>query len=221
VSRERFVAKRLVSKKLYYILQEELIDNDIKISRDKFHAILRDNNLIVYKIRRGPLTTNSNHRMKKYPNLAANLKLDRAELLWVSDITYIRHTGGFFYLMLLTDSYSRMIVGYNLGEKMMAEFCTDALNQALENRVFPERELIHHSDRGTQYCSYVYTQTLKDNNIKISMTENGDPLENPLAERMNRTLKETFALDDTFSSFEQASRIDRLSNKILQSQTSS
>ncbi len=95
------------------------------------------------------------------------------------------------------------------------------MNQALENRVFPERELIHHSDRGTQYCSYVYTQTLKDNNIKISMTENGDPLENPLAERMNRTLKETFALDDTFSSFEQASRIDRLSNKILQSQTSS
>lgn len=207
VNRERIVAKRIGSKKLHLILNEELIDNEIKIGRDRFHAVLRDNSLIIQKIRRGPHTTNSKHTMKKYPNLAANLKIDRAEQLWVSDITYLRSTSGFYYLMLITDSYSRKIVGYNVGEKMTAIFCEEALDDAIKNRSFKDRNLIHHSDRGTQYCSQVYTQTLIENDIKISMTENGDPLENPLAERMNRTLKDTFALDVIFDLLEDAKRI--------------
>jgi putative transposase len=204
VCRERKIAKRIGSNRLHRILKSELIDNNINIGRDKFHAILRDNRLIVNKVRRGPYTTNSNHGMRKYPNLAKNLFIDRSEMLWVSDITYLRFLGGFIYLMLITDSYSRKIVGYNVGLRMTAEFCNIALFDSLESRSNWDRPLIHHSDRGTQYCSKVYTETLVTSNIKISMTENGDPLENPLAERMNRTLKDVFALDEVFLSLEQA-----------------
>ena len=149
----------------------------------------------------------SNHKLKKYPNLAKDLKIDKAEQLWVTDITYIRVGEGFCYLILITDAYSRKVVGYRLSRTLEAAFCVDALKEALKNRVFPDRILMHHSDRGVQYCSIEYILILKSHGICISMTENGDPLENALAERMNGIFKENFGLDDTFESFEQAQQV--------------
>ena len=202
VKRERKIATRVGSKKLHLILKKELMQHGIKLGKDKFHEILKANDLIVKSRRRRPKTTDSRHKLPIYPNIAKNMFLDRSEKMWVSDITYIRVGSGFCYLMLITDSYSRKVVGYNFGEKMDAKLCTIALVEAVGNRHYPQRQLMHHSDRGSQYCSYDYTQILAKQSIPISMTENGDPLENPLAERMNRIFKDTFALDQRFENFE-------------------
>lgn len=205
VKRERKIAKRVGSKKLHLILKEELKHHGISIGKDKFHEVLKANDLIIKSRRRSPKTTNSRHKLPVYPNIAKNMYLDRSEKMWVSDITYIRVGLGFCYLMLITDSYSRKVVGYNFRQKMDASLCTIALGEAVRNRSYPNRRLLHHSDRGTQYCSFDYTKILTDHGIPISMTENGDPLENPLAERMNRIFKDTFALDERFSDFDSAS----------------
>jgi len=109
-----------------------------------------------------------------------------------------------YYLFLITDAYSRKVMGYNFSSRMTAKCCVVALEQALANRCYPKRKLIHHSDRGSQYCSKEYIDVLNGDSIVISMTENGDPLENPLAERMNRTFKDVFGLDENFGTFEKA-----------------
>ena len=207
VKRERKIAKRVGGKRLYLILKDELIQHKIVIGRDKFFDILRINDLLVKRRRRKVRTTMSNHKLKKYPNLAKDLKIDKAEQLWVTDITYIRVGEGFCYLILITDAYSRKVVGYRLSRTLEAAFCVDALKEALKNRVFPDRILMHHSDRGVQYCSIEYILILKSHDICISMTENGDPLENALAERMNGIFKENFGLDDTFESFEHVRQV--------------
>lgn len=204
VSRERKIAKRVGGKKLYAILKGELILHDVNIGRDLFFEVLRDHNLLVKRRRKYVQTTMSRHRFHKYPNCAKDLKIDCAEQLWVSDITYLRVCGKHYYLILITDAYSRKVVGYNFGAKMDTEFCLVALQMALDGRQYPERKLMHHSDRGVQYCSAMYVDLLNENSIKISMTENGDPLENALAERMNRTFKDTFGLDEDFVDFETA-----------------
>lgn len=203
-NRERQIAKRVGGKKLYLILGAELRLHQIEIGRDKFLTILRDNDLLVKRRRTRIQTTMSRHRLRKYPNIAKDLLIDRAEQLWVSDITYLRVAGKHGYLILITDAYSRKVVGYNFGRNMDTDFCMQALQTALNLRHFPERCLMHHSDRGVQYCSGAYTKSLIDSNIAISMTENGDPLENALAERMNRIFKDNFALDQEFSDFENA-----------------
>lgn len=204
VRRERKVAKRVGGKKLYRILKDELLRNDITIGRDLFLGVLREHGLLVKRRRRYVRTTMSRHRFLKYPNYAKQLKIDRSEQLWVSDITYMSINGVHYYLILITDAYSRKVVGFNFGAKMDAKFCTVALQMAFDGRSYPSRQLMHHSDRGVQYCSKLYTDMLKDAKVKISMTEKGDPLENPLAERMNRTFKDVFGLDQDFESFEQA-----------------
>lgn len=204
VKRERVIAKRVGGKKLYLILGEELQLHDIQVGRDKFLTVLRDNDLLVKRRRTRIQTTMSRHRLRKYPNIAKDLLIDRAEQLWVSDITYLRANGKHHYLILITDAYSRKVVGYNFGKKMDTEFCMQALQTALEQRSFPDRCLMHHSDRGVQYCSGLYTKELIENKIAISMTENGDPLENALAERMNRIFKDNFALDQEFVDFNTA-----------------
>jgi len=206
VKRERKIAKRVGAKKLYCILKEELVRHEIQIGRDKFTDVLRDNDLLVRKKRRRKQTTMSRHRLRKYPNIAKDLKIDRSEQLWVSDITYLDVETTHCYLILLTDAYSRKVVGHNFGWHMDAAFCVEALQSALSDRLFPQRELMHHSDRGLQYCSKKYVEKLKGSDIKISMTENGDPLENALAERMNGIFKSNFALDEKFSTFEQAQK---------------
>jgi len=204
VKRERKIAKRVGGKKLFLILREELLLHGISIGRDKFLAVLQDNDLLVKRRRRRVQTTMSRHRLRKYPNIAKDLEIDRAEQLWVSDITYLSINGKHGYLILITDAYSRKVVGYNVDISMDTEFCMVALTTALNQRIFPKRSLMHHSDRGVQYCSALYTKELINNGIAISMTENGDPLENALAERMNRIFKDNFAIDIDFEDLDAA-----------------
>jgi transposase InsO family protein len=137
----------------------------------------------------------SRHWLKKWPNLIRELDIQQPDQVWVSDITYIKTDEGNCYLNMVTDAYSRKIVGYAVDENMEAETMSKALKMAARNRVNGEVKTIHHSDRGIQYCSKEYAQITQANGIQLSMTENSDPYENALAERMNRSIKEEFGLD--------------------------
>ena len=148
-------------------------------------------------------TTNSLHRFYKYKNCIKDLVINKPNRVWVSDITYIRTVKGFCYLALITDMYSRKIVGWDLTNSLELSGCVRALNKALY-QAKETNELIHHSDRGIQYCSNLYTQILKRNNIRISMTEENHCYENAIAERVNGILKDEFYLDQTFDSIGQA-----------------
>jgi transposase InsO family protein len=138
--------------------------------------------------------------MRKYPNLLKQHQLTGPEQAWVSDITYIRTEEGFCYLSLITDAYSRKIMGYSIADSMEAAQSVKALRMALSARQYHKNALIHHSDRGIQYCSREYVALATGHGLQMSMTENGDPYENALAERMNRTIKEEFLLDETVKS---------------------
>ncbi len=153
------------------------------------------------------ITTNSKHFMKKYSNLVAGLAVTRPEQVWVSDITYIRTDNGFCYLNLITDAFSRKIVGYAIARNMNTESMIEAYKMALKGRRYPHLELIHHSDRGLQYCSAAYVALSEEAGVKISMTQNGDPYENALAERMNRTMKEEFGLGGRLRSYEHGAQL--------------
>lgn len=148
----------------------------------------------------------SKHWMWKYPNLVRNQRPSAPEEIWVSDITYLKTEEGFAYLSLVTDAFSRKIMGYNVSSSLDAEQSRKALQMALGRRQYPKRKLIHHSDRGLQYCSNEYVELAQANNVTMSMTEHSDPYENALAERMNRTLKEEFCLDQILLSREIASK---------------
>jgi len=181
-------------KKIHHILKDEMELKNIKMGRDKFFKFLRFNNLLIPKRRNYHTTTDSNHRFYKHPNLIINKIPTRPEQLWVSDITYIKTENGHNYLALVTDAYSKKIVGYAIDSHMKASLCVEALKMAIENREYPNKELIHHSDRGFQYCSNEYVNFSLKNNIRLSMTEKYDPYENAIAERVNRTLKYEYAL---------------------------
>jgi putative transposase len=182
--------KRLGGRKLLYKLEPFMANHHIEIGRDAFFNLLSENNLLVRKRkRRKPITTFSDHWMRKYPNLIEDFYPTAPNQLWVSDITYIIVGNGFCYLSLITDAYSRKIVGFYLSLNLAAEGCIKALKMALRNNPVLGR-LIHHSDRGSQYCCSDYVKILNDNFIKISMTQNGDPRENAIAERVNGILKD-------------------------------
>jgi len=176
-------------RKLYKMLQPYLAEHNIKMGRDALFTLLSANELLIKKRKRKVYTTNSFHWLRKYPNLIKNYQPNAINQLWVSDITYLKTIAGHLYISLITDAYSHKIVGYNIGDSLEAVETICALKMALNSLEQPPQNLIHHSDRGLQYCSYNYTGILKENNIKISMTESGDPLENPLAERINGILK--------------------------------
>uniref|UniRef100_UPI003F6CD225 IS3 family transposase n=1 Tax=Polaribacter sp. TaxID=1920175 RepID=UPI003F6CD225 len=183
--------------KLYKELKQEFIEQDIKIGRDKFYRFLRLNNLLIPKTKNYITTTNSNHMFKKYKNLVKNKVPTRPEQLWVSDITYIKTQHGHNYLAIVTDAYSKQIMGYNLDNHMKTSLCIKALNMAINNRKYPNQKLIHHSDRRFQYCNPKYTEFAESNGITMSMTEQYDPYENAVAERINRTLKYEYGLKQT------------------------
>jgi transposase InsO family protein len=145
--------------------------------------------------------------MRKWPNIIKGNPVCYQDQVWVSDITYIKTEEGNCYLNMITDAYSRKIMGYAVAENMEAESMVEALKMALIRRQTPLTETIHHSDRGLQYCSKEYVNTAAKNNIKLSMTENGDPYENALAERMNRTVKEEFGMDRKMKSKEQVKKL--------------
>jgi len=197
---------RIGTRKLHYMLQEKLLLHGITTGRDKLFDLLADYGMLVRcRKRKRIFTTNSNHPFKRYPNLIKELQVLRPNYLWVSDITYIALEDKFCYLSLVTDVYSRNITGYCLYPTLQQEGPLQALQHALDKLDGkPGNTLIHHSDRGLQYCSTKYITLLEGNSITISMTEKGDPYENAIAERVNGILKGEFGLDGEFKNFEQA-----------------
>lgn len=169
-----------------------MLNHQIKMGRDAFFDLLAANSLLVKRRKRRVYTTNSFHWLRKYPNLVRGLVPGRSNQLWVSDITYWKIEDRFAYISLVTDAFSHKIVGYQVAGTLEAASATEALEMAVKGLDGPIAGLIHHSDRGIQYCSQGYVKLLQDNGIKISMTENGDPLENAVAERINGIIKEEY-----------------------------
>lgn len=185
--------KRIGTRKLYEMLTPIMIEHQIKLGRDKLFDLLAANHLLIRRRRRNIRTTFSNHWLRKYPNLIRNFVPTGPNQLWVSDITYWKVNGFAVYITFITDAYSHRIVGYNLAETLEAIECVRALQMALSALLAESHlRLIHHSDRGLQYCSSEYVGLLNKYNIQISMTESGDPLENPVAERVNGIIKEEY-----------------------------
>lgn len=199
MEKHRNLLPRLGGKKLYSLLEADLQQQGIKMGRDKLFDVLREHNLLIKPRRRYVQTTFSRHWLRKYPNLVKGLVITRPEQVWVSDITYIKTDEGMLYLNLVTDAYSRRIMGYELAESLETRRMKKAFQMALANRSH-QGSLIHHSDRGVQYCSSEYVDLALANQVQISMSQQADPYENALAERMNRTLKEEFGLGEVIAS---------------------
>lgn len=193
----------LGGKKLYKLLLPDLKKMNIKLGRDKFFKILGKHGLLIKRKKKYTNTTNSSHWFRIYDNLIKNRTPEHRNEVWVSDITYISVEGSFCYLALVTDLFSRKIVGYDISESLNMEGCMRALKMALKNNE-DITGLTHHSDRGVQYCCYKYTDKLKEMKIKISMSEKGNPYENAVAERINGILKEEFLLGEGFKTKELA-----------------
>jgi len=179
---------RCGTRKLLIMLQPFFMQHQINIGRDTFFCLLSKNKLLVRKTKRSTHTTNSKHHFHRYPNLAKDFKPLKAHELWVADITYIPLKNRFAYLFLITDAYSRKIVGHYVSDDMKVSSAVVALKKALAQKPI-ETIVIHHSDRGIQYCSTEYVALLQQYNALISMTQSGDPLENAIAERVNGILK--------------------------------
>lgn len=184
---------RIGAKKMYYLLNNDL--KQLKIGRDKFINILRANHLLIAPKRSYHITTNSHHRFRKHQNQILDLQIQRPEQVWVSDITYIGKRENPCYLSLITDAYSKKVMGFNVADNLNTESSLIALKNAIKQRKSNELSLIHHSDRGLQYCTNEYQKILTKNNIKCSMTQNSDPYENAVAERINGILKQEFNID--------------------------
>lgn len=173
----------------------KLAEKGVEMGRDAFFDMLRSNGLLVRRRRHGIRTTNSSHWLRKYPNLIRHFEAIRPNRLWVSDITYLETTEGYVYLFLITDAYSKKILGWAIADNLDADNAVDALQMALRSMKEDCSGLIHHSDRGVQYCSDKYVKLLNKHSVLISMTENGDPLENAIAERVNGILKDEWLYD--------------------------
>lgn len=184
---------RIGGRKLYFLLKSKLDAQGIKLGRDGFFEYLREHRLLVQPVKRYTKTTHSKHWMKKHPNLIEGRQIKSAEQAFVSDITYVETDEGVHYVSLVTDAYSRKIMGHEVSTDMRADSVVKALRRAARQRT-TRRSLIHHSDRGLQYCSAVYQQELKRHGITPSMTDGYDCYQNALAERINGILKQEFLL---------------------------
>jgi putative transposase len=184
---------RLGGKKSYHILMDDL--KSMKIGRDKLFDILRANHLLIQPKRRYHVTTTSHHRLRKYQNLILDLEINRPNQVWVSDITYIGKREKSCYLSIVADAYSKKIMGYYVADNMNTESSVKDLTMAIKQRKSKKTPLIHHSDRGLQYCANDYQNTLSKNRILPSMTRKSDPYENAVAERINGILKQEFMID--------------------------
>lgn len=194
IHQQRKLLPRLGGKKLLSNIQPGL-PAELQIGRDAFFDFLREHNLLVRRKRYRVKTTFSSHWLRKYPNLIEGFTPTRPHHLWVSDITYVETTEGFVYLFLITDAYSRKIIGWCVADTLEAIHALEALKMAMKQLPAGVKDVIHHSDRGVQYCSEKYVKMLKKRNIQISMTNNGDPLENAIAERVNGILKTEWLYD--------------------------
>jgi transposase InsO family protein len=199
-------------RKLHYLLAEELAQINGGIGRDGLFEILRKYNLLVQRHRRYVRTTNSMHRFRIYKNLVKDIEVNRPDQVWVADITYLRLLDGFCYLALLTDMFSRRIVGYDVSDSLELSGATRALQRALRMRQrsgHDTQQTIHHSDRAIQYCSPRYTDVLFDQHLRVSMTEEDHVFENCLAERVNGILKSEFLLYREFKGVQEACKACR------------
>ena len=178
-------------EKLWLMYKNYFPDNH-RFGRDAFIGILKAHGLMLRKHRKGCRTTDSNHGLPVYPDLVKNLLLTRPNQVWVSDITYVLTDEGFCYLSIVTDAYTHEVVGWCVGPTLETVYTLEALKMAIHSLQGSEIKLIHHSDRGTQYASLLYTSYLKKQEIQISMTQSGDPKDNAIAERINGILKTEF-----------------------------
>lgn len=194
------------TRKLHRMVNEQLKSEGIQIGRDRLFKLLQAQDLLIPRRKRGPQTTDSRHRLNKYGNLIRDLELTRPNQVYVSDITYVETLLGFCYLALITDAYSRKIVGYDLSRSLSVEGSLRALEMALAPLAGPI-QLIHHSDRGLQYCSHAYVDLLRAHGVQISMTEERHVYENAKAERVNGILKSEFLLGEQLASFDVAEQL--------------
>ena len=199
VLEQRHLHPRIGTRKLHYMIRDDLAARGIQIGRDKLFDLLRHRQLLIKRRRRYAITTQSDHGFKVYSNLVKGWQPSGRDQLWVTDITYLRTRKGFVYLFLITDAYSRSIVGWHLSASLGVEGALKALKMALR-QCRSTKQLIHHSDRGIQYCCKAYTDLLRARGIKISMAAKGDCYENAMAERINGILKEEYMLNGTFLS---------------------
>jgi transposase InsO family protein len=204
VLRIRSRHRHMGGRKLHELLQPFLIVHQIKMGRDALFDLLQCNRLLVRRRRRRVFTTQSFHWLRKYPNRIREFKPSKTNELWVSDITYWKINNGYVYISLITDAFSHKVVGYHVASSLETIETLQALKMAVSG--LPENHigLTHHSDRGIQYCSNEYVNVLHSNNIEISMTENGDPYENAIAERVNGILKEEYLYDYSVNDISQA-----------------
>ena len=192
-------------RKLMKSLNQDFEKHQLKVGRDTLFKVLREHQMLTLRKKYSARTTNSYHRFYKYNNIIKDIVINKSNQVGASDITYIRTVKGFCYLALITDMHSRKIVGYDLSDSLELKGCVRALNKAVY-QAKNIKGLIHHSDRGIQYCSNIYTQILKRKKIVISMTEENHCYENALAERVNGILKDEFYLDQTFMNVAHAKR---------------
>ena len=196
--------KHMGCKKVFGKIRPTMREHGIKCGRDKFIDMMREEGMLVRYRKSYTRTTDSNHLYYKHPNRVKGLKITRSEQVWVSDITYISTQQGFMYLYLITDAYSKQIMGWDLADNLKTINAIKALKMAVKNRKYPERSLIHHSDRGIQYCTPSYTELLEKNGIQISMTTKYDPYENAVAERVNGILKREYEIGGGFLGYKDA-----------------
>lgn len=190
VQQIRMRIPELGTRKLYEKLYDDF--RELGVGRDRLFSILRANHMQILPKRQYHITTDSHHRFRKHRNLIEELTPSRPEQIWVSDITYIGNRENPMYLSLVTDAYSKKIMGFNVSNSLHAQGAIKALKQAIKNRIYLNQQLIHHSDRGLQYCCDDYQKVLDQSNILCSMTEKYDPYQNAIAERINGILKQEF-----------------------------
>ena len=197
---------RLGTRKLYHLLREEFEREQLHIGRDALFRLLREEQLLLKRTRHYTKTTYSKHWMKKYPNLIKDLVPQHPEQIWVADITYLPIREGYCYLHLITDAYSKQIMGYKVSENLNTASTLQALQMALQQRQYTTT-LTHHSDRGLQYCSAAYIKLLTEHHCKISMTQDGNPYDNAIAERINGILKQEFGLEQNLHDLNEAQKL--------------
>jgi transposase InsO family protein len=205
VRRERCLQPRLGGTKLHGMLRGELEASGVRLGRDRFFQVLKNQALLLEALPKAPKTTCSAHSLPVFTNLTKGHEFTSPNQAWSSDITYIRTRGEFLYLSLITDMCSRKIVGFHLGPTLETRETLKALEMALAAKPLGARP-IHHSDRGCQYCSHEYVNRLNEHQLPISMTEENHCAENALAERLNGILKQEYFLKEEFQSLEQAQR---------------
>jgi putative transposase len=198
---------RYGTEKLHLDISDDLQKQGIKMGRDKFLKFARQHHLLVPKTKRCFITTDSNHIYHKPPNRIKNLEITHAEQVYVSDITYIKLDGKHAYLALVTDLYSKKIMGYKIDDNMKVSLVKDALQMAINKQQHKRENIIHHSDRGLQYCCPDYNEFATKRNMIMSTTEKYDPYENAVAERINATIKYEFGLIKTIPNLDMAAKM--------------